>query len=581
MTFRIRLTTIAAVAALSASGAVSLSAQQQCPALGSAALPVKYSGGPTIAPITPCDLMTRLYIYAADSMRGRDVGTKDHLAATAYIEREVRRLGLKPAGDSGGYFQNIPVMARKFDPASTITVGAATFRAGVDFLAQNTGKQRQLTGIPVVFAGAFLDTMNVPLEGETKGKVLVFVAPPPGTDPAAIEATPGFQRWYQMYLSGAGRVTVQGPALAPEMAQAVFATSEVVFDHSESAIEMAVTNKFAEAMLGTTLQAAVKGKVGKSITTNLKFTDEPRPGRNVVAILPGSDPKLSGEFVAIGAHNDHIGVTDTPVDHDSTKVFNMIARPQGADGDQAKLPSPEDWKRINWLTDSLHKVHGGPRADSIFNGADDDGSGTVSVLEIAEAFALGSIKPKRSILFIWHAGEEKGLWGSEYFTDRPTVPRDSIVAELNMDMVGRGQPADVTGTTKEGALIHGATNYLQVIGSRRLSTELGNLVEQVNTDNKLGFMFDYALDADGHPQNIYCRSDHAEYARYGIPIAFFTTGGHADYHQVTDEAQYIQYRHMALVDDLVFKLAVKVADLDHRVVVDKPKPKDPHGTCQQ
>ena len=140
-----------------------------------------------------------------------------------------------------------------------------------------------------------------------------------------------------------------------------------------------------------------------------------------------------------------------------------------------------------------------------------------------------------------------------------------------MDMVGRGQPTDVTGTTKAGELIHGGANYLQLIGSRRLSTELGDLVEQVNKDRGLGFTFDYALDADGHPQNIYCRSDHAEYARYGIPIVFFTTGGHADYHQVTDEPQYIQYQHMAKVDELVFDIALQVADLDHRVKVDHPE----------
>ena len=127
------------------------------------------------------------------------------------------------------------------------------------------------------------------------------------------------------------------------------------------------------------------------------------------------------------------------------------------------------------------------------------------------------------------------------------MPRDSIVAELNMDMVGRGGAGDVTGVTKEGQLLHGGQGYVQLVGSRRLSTELGDLVEQVNTDKKLGLNFDYSLDANGHPQNIYCRSDHYEYARYGIPIAFFTSGGHADYHQVTDEPQYINYANMAQI----------------------------------
>jgi Zn-dependent M28 family amino/carboxypeptidase len=256
-----------------------------------------------------------------------------------------------------------------------------------------------------------------------------------------------------------------------------------------------------------------------------------------------------------------------------------IARPQGADSRAPVNLTDEQTARIRAITDSLHKLHG-VRRDSIFNGADDDGSGSVSVLEIAEALSTAKVKPKRSIIFVWHTGEEAGLYGSEYFTDHPTVSRDSIVAQLNMDMVGRGSEHDITGETKDGALTHGGPGYVQLIGSRRLSTELGDLIEEVNKTNKLGLSFDYSMDANGHPQNIYCRSDHYEYARYGIPIVFFTTGGHADYHQVTDEPQYIDYNRMAQVATLVRDAAVKVANLDHRVVVDKEKP-DPKAACRQ
>ena len=118
------------------------------------------------------------------------------------------------------------------------------------------------------------------------------------------------------------------------------------------------------------------------------------------------------------------------------------------------------------------------------------------------------------------------------------------------------------------------------MGSRRLSTELGDLIESVNIRKKLGLTFDYAMDANGHPQNIYCRSDHYEYARYGIPIVFMTTGGHSDYHQVTDEPQYIDYGHLAQVANFVHAVAVEIANLGHRIVVDKPKP-DPNGRCVQ
>ena len=139
---------------------------------------------------------------------------------------------------------------------------------------------------------------------------------------------------------------------------------------------------------------------------------------------------------------------------------------------------------------------------------------------------------------------------------------------------------DITGVTKAGALIRGGPGYLQLIGSRRLSTELGDLAETVNVEQAIGLKFDYSLDANGHPQNIYCRSDHYMYARYGIPIIFFTTGGHADYHQVTDVPQYIDYNRMERVGKLVYGLVERVGNLDHRVVVDKPKP-DPKGRCVQ
>jgi hypothetical protein len=321
------------------------------------------------------------------------------------------------------------------------------------------------------------------------------------------------------------------------------------------------------------------GTVGKSLSGKIVLVEERAPGRNVIALLPGSDPALKGQYVAIGAHNDHVGFNNRPVDHDSVKAYMAVARPQGADSPSGVSVTPEQNARIQAIRDSLGKLHGA-RRDSIYNGADDDGSGSMSVLEIAEALSSAQVKPKRSILFVWHTGEEAGLYGSEYYTDHPTVPRDSIVAQLNMDMVGRGRATDVTGNAKDGGLLRGGPGYVQLIGSRRLSTELGDLIEDVNKSGKLGMNFDYSMDANGHPQNIYCRSDHYEYARYGIPVVFFTTGGHADYHQVTDEPQYLNYPRMAEVATLVRDVAVRVGNLDHRVVVDKPKP-DPKGACVQ
>jgi hypothetical protein len=571
-----RLHTIWRAAALATALPVALTAQT------AKELPLKYAGPPTTAAITAGDLMTRLYIFADDSMMGRQVGTIYNNKGTDYIAAEVKKLGLKPGGENGGYFQTLPFALRALDTTSTLTVNGVTLKAGVDFVAQSSGHPTQLTDMPTVFGGTILDTTDLPANERVKGKLVIMR---PGAQLSfAMFQTEGFKR-YQAAYAGSFVVAVAGDQFPANALNAVLHPTTPVFirDNTNPAA-LTITTRAAETIFGAPLAGVAKGAAGKPVSSNVKFNDETSMvvGRNVVAILEGTDAKLKGQFVAIGAHNDHIGFrAGRAVDHDSVKAFMQIVRPQGADN-KPTAATPDQVAQVRMLTDSLHKLHGGARLDSIYNGADDDGSGSVSVLEMAEAFARGKIKPRRSIVFVWHAGEEAGMLGSGLFTDHPlpSVPRDSIVAQLNMDMVGRGRATDATGEAKDGSLLHGGPGYLQLVGSRRLSTELGDLVEKVNKDDKFGFNFDYNLDANGHPQNIYCRSDHWSYAKWGIPVVFMTTGGHADYHQLTDEPQYIDYDHMAQIDKFVFALAVKIANLDHRIVVDKPKP-DPKGACQQ
>ena len=290
------------------------------------------------------------------------------------------------------------------------------------------------------------------------------------------------------------------------------------------------------------------------------------PSRNVIGVLLGSDPVLQHEYVVISAHNDHVGIARRALDHDSLRVANFAAamRKRGSTGAAAQA----------WATHALDSLRAlrPPRRDSIFNGADDDGSGTVALLEIAEAMAASPERPRRSILFISHTAEEEGLLGSEWFTDHPTVPRDSMVAELDMDMIGRGSAADVA---------NGGPAYLELIGTRRLSTELGDVAERVDATEPIPFKFNYAFDAPGDREQYYCRADHYSYARYGIPSINFSRGDHPDYHEVTDEPQYIDYDALARVTTYVRDLAVTLANLDHRVLVDKPKQKDPHAGCVQ
>ena len=539
-------------------------------------LPLKYAGPATSPAISAGDLMTRLYIFADDSMMGREVGTIYHLRSTAYIEREVRRLHLVPAGDDGGYFQNLPIYRYYADSASWLRIDGIPAIFGDDFLPYAAAEQRvSLAGVPVVYGGVLTDSTTWLTAEDAAGKIVFFSVRTTST-PARNFQFDARSRLARAALILVGSFERIPRSVRPYLAQrTVFVPSAVPLPGPPTAF---VTTTLARAVFGD-LDSLRAGTTGKNIDGTIILHRARAPGRNVAAILPGSDPALRGQYVAIGAHNDHVGFNHTPVDHDSTRLFNMIARPQGEDSPPAIRLTPEQGARFRTMLDSVRAQHPA-RMDSIFNGADDDGTGTVSLLEIAEAFAASPARPKRSILFVWHAGEEKGLWGSQYYTDHPTVPRDSIVAQLNMDMVGRGRATDITGETRSGEFTHGGPGYLQLVGSRRLSTELGTLIESVNKRVHPGLTLDYSMDANGHRQNIYCRSDHYEYARYGIPIAFLTTGGHSDYHQVTDEPQYIDYEHLAQVANFVQAVVAEVANLDHRIVVDKPKP-DPTARCVQ
>lgn len=529
--------------------------------------PLKYAAKPTVAAITPADLMSRLYVFADDSMMGRAAGTAYHDKGVDYIGREVARLGLRPGGDNGTFFQRIPLVLHNLAQDARLTVDGREFAAGRDFLPRDAAdfgaSGREMQNAVAVYGGMFPDTATMIRPDQVAGKVVIF------TVPRGWQANRGGLT--QRYIQATGLVVATLDSMPAQVQQDLSQPSTIMSRPRELQVPtfFYATRAMAEAMLGSPLAGAAVGTAGKLVSGALRYSDSPAPGsRNVIAILPGSDAKLSGQYVAIGAHSDHVGF-GAPVDHDSLYAFYHVVRPNGAD-DGAKQAMPEDWPKVRAKLDSLRKLNT-PRQDSINNGADDDGSGSMGLLEVAEAFATSKDKPKRSMLFIWHVGEELVLLGSEYFTDNPTVPRDSIVTQINIDMIGRGSAQDTPG---------GGPGYLQLIGSRRLSTELGDLVEVEGKKSSSPFRFDYQFDANGHPQQYYCRSDHYMYARYGIPIVFMSTGGHPEYHQVTDEAQYIDYDQLARVSQLVFNTAKAVANLDHRLVVDKPK-RDPKGRCVQ
>ncbi len=573
---------VATAVAASFPGASNLAAQ--CPAMTPGTLPLAYAGTPTTATVNACDLMTRLYRFANDSMGGRRVGTADHEHATAYIAAEAKRLGLKPGGDGGTFFQGLPLVARALDVTSTIAVDGATLKAGEDFLATTTAAHTGgFANIKIVYGGTLLDTSSTLFPVPATGVIVIFRPAVPGLDQSAVQRTNKGRDWVTWYNSIRSRGTANAAQIAPAaLRTATNPTTFVMLVDQGAPLTLTFTSAALPKLFGGTLDGVAAGTASKPLTLNLKFVDTPKISRNVIAIVPGSDVKLKGQYVALGAHSDHIGMARTGADHDSVRALHMGSR-AGTEGAASRKQTTEDeeYDRIRFLKDSLHKAHPA-RVDSVNNGADDGGSGTVALLEIAEAFAKGTIIPKRSVLFVWHTGAEgaPALAGSNWVVDHPPVPRDSIVAEFDVDMIGRGEKTDEVGITADEIPRYGNSDFLEIVGARRQSSEFGALIAQANTRAKTGLKLDYAPDAEGHPEGLFCRNDGASYARYGIPSALFTTGYHADYRQVTDEPQYIQYQHMARITQLVMASALSVANLDHRPVSDKPKP-DPMAVCKQ
>jgi len=251
--------------------------------------------------------------------------------------------------------------------------------------------------------------------------------------------------------------------------------------------------------------------LGKQVRVKTSMKGPRKTTQNVIGILDGNDPQLKDEYVMLSAHMDHLESTAT----------------------------------------------------EIFNGADDDASGTSAVLEIAQAFAVGT-RPRRSILVIFHTGEEEGLLGSKYFVQHPTIPLPSIVVDLNVDMIGRTRaPGDTNPANNELADAH--TVYL--IGSDKLSQELHQLSEQTNQDTVM-MNLDYRYNQETHPLRLYYRSDHWNYAKNGIPVIFYFTGLHQDYHRSTDDVEKIDFEKMARITRLIFATGWRIANLDHRLKLD-------------
>ncbi len=530
----------------------------------------------TTAAITEADLRQRLFRITDDSTMGRETGSKGAYVVTDYIAAEWRRLGLEPGGENGTWFQTVPMWLVAVDKQSTITANGKSLAVLREFLPMTAlGPARSFNGVSVVYAGSMRDTTKWIAPNAGDGKVVLIDVPVGVPFRAAMNTASRFRGALFVMVAALDDVPAEQSARLwegvprPDSGRVLGAMPVVTVTREAARTVMALTGVAAVGTL-------TPGAVGASLTGHFDYPRLPvaYPARNVVGILRGTDPVLRNQYLTLTAHNDHVGYDRAPIDHDSLRAFNTVVRPMGADSPM-RAPTEAEWQRIRTILDSLRKVNT-PRRDSIRNGADDDGSGTASIMEIAEAMAKGS-RPKRSIIFVSHTGEESGLLGSRWFGDHAPVSVDSIVGEIDQDMVGRGTKNDFprSGT---GA---GSDQYLEVIGAKRISREFGEMLEKANASQPIPFVFDYTFDAPGHPLQYYCRADHYNYARHGIPAVAFSRGEHQDYHQVTDEAQYISYRDLRRVSMMVYDAAMLIGNAPTRPKRDVAKPADPNQPCRQ
>lgn len=456
--------------------------------------------------ITPDDIQRRIAVIADDSMRGRDTPSPELEEVAAYIAGEFRRFGLKPGGDDGTYLQRYRLdrVEVVLDSSALWTTGAleGRWRFGSDavyYSSQPT--EGEVSGPLLVLTGQISD--GVALDSASiAGKIVIL--------PGGQRQVGGVRRFSQWRPAAVVFVTTApdslwqryaaqsaGPSLRDPVSEGLRLPPAVLVRDAAARPLFAragLDPDSARQVRGKPLRAAAIPGVTAHLVVRQRVVDA-QSAPNVIGILEGSDPRLKGEYLVYSAHMDHVGV-GTPVN-----------------------------------------------GDSIYNGADDDASGTIAVVEAAEAFALLSPRPRRSILFLTVSGEEHGLWGSGYFAEHPTVPASDIVADINLDMVGRNWKDSIA-----------------VIG-REHSDLAATLSRVAAAHPELNMR---PVDDLWPQENFYYRSDHYNFARKGVPILFFFNGTHPDYHRPSDSVDKIDAEKESRIVKLVFYLGLEVANAAER-----------------
>ena len=465
--------------------------------------------------ITSDELKEHLYIYASDEFEGRETGTEGQKKAVNYLKSNYEKLDISGALADESYFQKVPLKYLKSSSASLI-INNETYSEYKDYVLINGVASQSFNISEIVDLGYGIESINYSdYKGlDVKNKVVLIQAGEPvdqngnykvnNSKEVSVWGSPsGFNEKFNLAIEkGAKIVLLNDDKILPRYAAYLKRKSQ-----SEGSMVLATSKiNVPKFLINKTLFDQFKSN--GNFKLEIKNQSIPVDSENVAAFIKGSTHP--NEVIVVSAHLDHEGVKD----------------------------------------------------EKVYNGADDDGSGTVAILEIAEAFKAAvknGQRPKRSVLFLHVTGEEKGLLGSQYYTDfDPLFLIEDTVANLNIDMIGRTDPKR-----------DGDRNYIYLIGSDRLSTELHDLSENVNK-NFTNITLDYTYNALTDPNRFYERSDHYNFAKYDIPVIFYFNGTHDDYHQPSDTPDKIQYDLLENRTRLVFYTAWEIANRDKRLIVDKP-----------
>jgi hypothetical protein len=517
--------------------------------------------------ISERQLEAYLSFITAGELEGRDTPSKGLDLTAKFIATNLSTWGLKPAGENDSFFQKITLRRESIDPARTrAEINGTPYHYGADFISP--GLASGAAAGPLIYVGHGWvhggKNINAYEGADVRDKIMVVAGGGYPPDAITFQDTLRSGGWEHPYgyaqKHGArgviflphfrtlgewdaherrtllsGRISLGGaqrPRTAPGFYEGAYHRLEIgtsccgleipAITASVGMLRSLLSGEKVSAGTLITGRApsgeqikAFQFDPGKQVSFTVALTADVAYGQNVLAVFEGSDPVLKHEYVAIGAHYDTVG------------------------GD-------------------------GPR----YGGADDNGSGTVGVMAIAKAFAAAG-HPRRSVLFTWYAGEEKGLWGSRHFVEHPTVPLDRIVAYINLDMIGRSKNA--ADSTSENADLT-SPNEVYVLGPKLTSTELGELSERVNR-SYLNLRLNYKYDDPNAPDRLFRRSDNFPYAQKGVPIIYYFTGFHADYHSPSDTSEKIDYRKIEKVVRTAFLTAWELANSASRPRFDKPLPK--------